>query len=141
MHTHMQPLQDRFLALGVLMLMLIDFIVILVYTIVEGVQGNLIAIRIPNREKPFDVEGVGYALYAVNLSDLLYTALSIPWASRHSYTTLFALNQRYWRSPPSTLPTSVVPKPETSSWVSSWAIRWHCRSLPSSLPLRHVRLR
>jgi len=51
------------------MLMLIDFIIILVYTIVEGVQGNLIAIRIPNREKLFEVEGVGHAQqYAINLN-------------------------------------------------------------------------
>ena len=54
-----QPLQDKYLALGVLVLVLIDVIILLVYTIVEGVQGNLTAIRVPNRENLMNVEGVG----------------------------------------------------------------------------------
>ena len=138
MHTHMQPLQDRFLALGVLMLMLLDFIIILVYTIVEGVQGNLIAIRIPNREKLFDVEGVGHAQYAINL-DFRHILLH-PHSPLSTHTHLFLpLTNRYWRSPPNTSSISVVPNPETSSWVSSLAIRCYCRSLPSCLPSQHVR--
>ena len=56
---HIQPLQDRYLALGVLVLVLVDVIILLVYTIVEGVQGNLIAIRVGNRENLMNVEGVG----------------------------------------------------------------------------------
>ena len=56
---HIQPLQDRYLALGVLVLVLIDVIILLVYTTVEGVQGNLTAIRVPNRENLMNVEGVG----------------------------------------------------------------------------------
>jgi len=55
----MQALKDRHLALGVLMLVLTDLVILLVYTIVEGIQGNLIAQRVPNRENPMDVEGVG----------------------------------------------------------------------------------
>ena len=55
---HIQPLQDRYLALGVLVLVLVDVIILLVYTIVEGVQGNLTAIRVPNRENLMNVEGV-----------------------------------------------------------------------------------
>ena len=54
-----QVLKDRHLALGVLMLVLTDLMILLVYTLVEGVQGNLIAQRVPNRENPMDVEGVG----------------------------------------------------------------------------------
>ena len=56
---HIQPLKDRHLALGVLVLVLIDVIILLVYTIVEGVQGNLTAIRVGNRENARIVEGVG----------------------------------------------------------------------------------
>ena len=55
----MQALKDQHLALGVLMLVLTDLVILLVYTIVEGIQGNLIAQRVPNRENPMDVEGVG----------------------------------------------------------------------------------
>ena len=58
-HNAYQPLQDRYLALGVLVLVLVDVIILLVYTIVEGVQGNLIAIRVGNRENLMNVEGVG----------------------------------------------------------------------------------
>ena len=54
-----QPLQDRYLALGVLVLVLVDVIILLVYTTVEGVQGNLTAIQVPNRENLMNVEGVG----------------------------------------------------------------------------------
>jgi len=55
----MQALKDRHLALGVLMLVLTDLVILMGYTIVEGIQGNLIAQRVPNRENPMDVEGVG----------------------------------------------------------------------------------
>ena len=56
---HMQPLQDRYLALGALVLVLVDVIILLVYITVEGVRGNLTAIRVPNREYLINVEGVG----------------------------------------------------------------------------------
>ena len=55
----MQALKDWQLALGVLTLVLIDLTILLVYTIMEGVQGNLTAIRVPNRENPRVVVGVG----------------------------------------------------------------------------------
>ena len=58
-HMHIQPLQDRYLALGVLVLVLVDVVILLVYTTVEGVQRNLIAILVPNRECLMNVEGVG----------------------------------------------------------------------------------
>ena len=54
-----QPLQDRYLGLGVLVLVLVDVIILLVYTTVEGVRGNLTAIPVPNREHLMKVEGVG----------------------------------------------------------------------------------
>ena len=60
---HMQPLQDRYLALGVLVLVLVDVIILLVYNIVVRVQGNPTAIqlpiRLPSEEYPMNVEGVG----------------------------------------------------------------------------------
>ena len=56
---HIQPLQDRYLALGVLVLVLVDVIILLVYTIEEGVQGYFTAIRVSNRENSRIVEGVG----------------------------------------------------------------------------------
>ena len=55
----MQVLKDWQLALGVLTLVLVDLTILLVYTITEGLQGNLAAIRVPNRENPRVVEGVG----------------------------------------------------------------------------------
>ena len=60
---HIQPLQDRYLALGVLVLVLVDVIILLVYTIVEGVQGNLTATRVDNRENLMNVEGVGWYMH------------------------------------------------------------------------------
>ena len=56
---HTKPLQDRYLGLGVLVLVLVDVTILLVYTIVEGVRGNLTAIPVPNREHLMKVEGVG----------------------------------------------------------------------------------
>ena len=56
---HTKPLQDRYLGLGVLVLVLVDVTILLVYTTVEGVRGNLTAIRVPNGENSRIVEGVG----------------------------------------------------------------------------------
>jgi len=58
-HMHIQPLQDRYLTLGVLVLVLVDVVILLVYTTVEGVQGNLTAKAVHNRENPMSMEGVG----------------------------------------------------------------------------------
>ena len=55
----MQILKDWHLALGVLLLVLIDLIILLVYTIVEGVQGNLTVTRVHNQENYSNIEGVG----------------------------------------------------------------------------------
>ena len=55
----LQVLKDWHLALGVLMLVLVDLTILVIYTTVEGVQGKLAAIRVPSRENPRVVEGVG----------------------------------------------------------------------------------
>ena len=54
----MQVLKDWQLALGVLTLVLVDLTILVIYTTVEGVQGNLTATRVPSRENPRVVEGV-----------------------------------------------------------------------------------
>ena len=54
----MQVLKDWHLALGVLTLVLVDLTILLVYTTVEGAQGNYLATRVSNRENPRDVRGV-----------------------------------------------------------------------------------
>ena len=46
------------LALGVMLLVAIDLIILIIYTGVEGSRGNLSAQRVPNRENPEDVSGV-----------------------------------------------------------------------------------
>ena len=55
----MQVLKDWQLALGVLTLVLVDLTILVIYTTVEGVQGKLAAIRVPSRENPRVIEGVG----------------------------------------------------------------------------------
>ena len=54
----MQVLKDWHLALGVLASVLIDVLILMIYTIVEGALGNLNAIPVPNRENPMDILGV-----------------------------------------------------------------------------------
>ena len=55
----MQILKDWHLALGVLLLVLIDVTILLVYTIVERVKGNLTAMQVSNLGNPSSIEGVG----------------------------------------------------------------------------------
>lgn len=55
----MQPLHDWHLAVGVLILVVIDLVILITYNIVAGVQGSLTATRVPNRENLMDVHGVG----------------------------------------------------------------------------------
>lgn len=54
----MQPIQDWMLALGVGFLVLIDLIILVIYTLVEGLRGNLGATRIANEENPEETSGV-----------------------------------------------------------------------------------
>ena len=56
-HKHAQPMHDWHLAIGVLLLVLIDLVILIIYNIV--VRGNFTASRVPNRENPMDVNGVG----------------------------------------------------------------------------------
>ena len=92
---HIQPLQDRYLSLGVLVLVLVDVIILLVYTTVEGVQRNLTAIRVPNRESLMNVEGVGWYMHVLQLAVSLL------------YTLLFSLNSSYVLDNISTLSASI----------------------------------
>ncbi len=54
----LQTLTDWKLALVVLVLVMVDLVILVVYTVVEGARGNLEAERIKNRENSQDVEGV-----------------------------------------------------------------------------------
>ena len=53
-----QVIKDWMLALGVLLLVVIDLIVLITYTAVEGARGNLSTQRVTNRENPEDIIGV-----------------------------------------------------------------------------------
>ena len=55
----LQPLQDWILALGVGFLVLIDLVILVIYSLVEGLRGNLDATRIPNVERQQEISGVG----------------------------------------------------------------------------------
>ena len=52
------------LAMGVGFLVLIDLIILVVYTIVEVLQGNLQAMRIPNIEHPEETDGVSDCMHS-----------------------------------------------------------------------------
>ena len=45
--------------LGVAALVAIDLTILVIYTLVEGVRGNLVAQRVPHKAKPTEIEGVG----------------------------------------------------------------------------------
>ena len=60
--AYMQALNDWHLALGVMILVLVDLTILKIYTLVERFQGNLSAIRVPNRENPRDELGVGWSM-------------------------------------------------------------------------------
>ena len=55
---NMQTVSNWMLALCVLLLVIIDLIILITYTAVEGARGNLSAQRVPNRENSRDVSGV-----------------------------------------------------------------------------------
>ena len=57
----MQALNDWHLAMGVMILVLVDLTILKIYTLVERFQGNLSAIRVPNRENPRDELGVSWS--------------------------------------------------------------------------------
>ena len=46
------------------MLVVVDLVILIIYNIVAGIQGSLTASRVPNRENPMDINGVGCRLVA-----------------------------------------------------------------------------
>ncbi len=61
-NNYLQLLSDWKLILIVLVLVLVDLVILAVYTAVEGARGNLEAERIENRENPTDTKGVSLCL-------------------------------------------------------------------------------
>ena len=55
--------------LGVASLIAIDLTIIVTYTLVEGVGGNLVAERVRHRENPTSVQGVSFILHWFLLSN------------------------------------------------------------------------
>ena len=53
-------MKNRYLVLGVASLVAIDIIILVTYTLVEGLMGNLVTVTVQNKEKTMDVEGVSY---------------------------------------------------------------------------------
>ena len=51
-------MKDKLLMLGVAVLVAIDLIILVVYTLVEGIRGNLVAKKVTHRQMPTTVEGV-----------------------------------------------------------------------------------
>lgn len=51
-------MKDSVLILGMAVLVAIDVIILVVYTIVEGLNDNLTAIQVEHMEKPIEIEGV-----------------------------------------------------------------------------------
>ena len=47
-----------FVVLGVSSMMAIDLLILATYTLMEGIQGNLVAKRVPNTENLILIEGV-----------------------------------------------------------------------------------
>ena len=54
---HQKP-KDHHLALFVCALVAVDVIILLLFTLVEGLQGNLEPSLVPNTENPSDTQGV-----------------------------------------------------------------------------------
>jgi hypothetical protein len=51
-------MKDSTLVLGVVLMVAMDVIILIVYSIVEGMRGNLAAHRDVHMEKPMKIEGV-----------------------------------------------------------------------------------
>ena len=51
-------IRDRFLILGVAALVGIDLTILVTYTLVEGIRGNLATLEVPHKEKFTKIEGV-----------------------------------------------------------------------------------
>ncbi len=70
-------LSDWKLALVILLMVVVDLVILGVYTLVEGVKGNLKAERIKNEEDPEDVIGVSQSLLLLLLLLPFWRVLSI----------------------------------------------------------------
>ena len=57
-----QAIQDYHLALFVGILVVVDVVVLITYTIVEGLQDNLGPTKTVNVENPSDIRGVNYCM-------------------------------------------------------------------------------
>ena len=53
-----QKLKDYHLALFVCALVAVDVVILFIYTLVEGLRGNLEPMKVPNSENPSDTIGV-----------------------------------------------------------------------------------
>ena len=53
-----QTLKDYHLALFVCVLVAVDVVILFIYTLVEGVRGNLEPMRVSNSENPSETKGV-----------------------------------------------------------------------------------
>ena len=51
-------IKDRFLMLGVASLVAVDLLILITYTLVEGIRGNLQAKKVTSSEMPITTEGV-----------------------------------------------------------------------------------
>ena len=70
-----QIIKDWMLALAVLLLCVVDLIILVVYTAVEGARGNLEAKRVINKENPMEIRGVSLILelsFYTEFSDSFY---------------------------------------------------------------------
>lgn len=56
-----QIIKDKILILGVAALVAVDITILVTYTLVEGIRGNLVAQKVSHKEIPTTVEGVSVA--------------------------------------------------------------------------------
>ncbi len=66
-------LQDWHLVLVVLALVVVDLVILVLYTVVEGARGNLGAKKIVSVENPMDTKGVSYQLCTCTYLEYLRT--------------------------------------------------------------------
>ena len=59
------------LAIAVGILVVSDIVILTIYTTAEGYHGNLVSVKVPNREKMEDTEGVGLYCVYVSLTQCL----------------------------------------------------------------------
>ena len=60
-----QIIRDLHITLFVLALVVVDVVILMTYTIVEGVKGNLEPMRVVNAENPHDIIGVSFCFVSI----------------------------------------------------------------------------